>query len=121
MALLRPRTVTPARLAANRSNAQHSTGPRTERGKAWSRLNALRSGARSGKYDQALEALYTADLGTVDDVAAALLTAEELAHPVFARLVERQRQAHRLMIEYSPEYKAWKRDLRRRRRSKNRN
>lgn len=32
------------RLAANRANAQHSTGPRSGRGKAQSRLNALKHG-----------------------------------------------------------------------------
>jgi hypothetical protein len=35
---------TPARLAANRQNAQRSTGPRTQAGKAVTRLNALSHG-----------------------------------------------------------------------------
>lgn len=39
------RSLTPARQAANRRNAQQSTGPRTAAGKARSRLNALRHGA----------------------------------------------------------------------------
>jgi hypothetical protein len=34
---------TEAQVAANRQNAAHSTGPRTEAGKARSRLNALKS------------------------------------------------------------------------------
>ena len=34
----------PARLAANRLNAQKSTGPRTEEGKSRSRANALKHG-----------------------------------------------------------------------------
>ncbi len=34
----------PAQIAANRANAQRSTGPRTPEGKAASRLNALRHG-----------------------------------------------------------------------------
>ena len=37
-------TVSPARLAANRANAQRSTGPRTEAGKARSRANAVKHG-----------------------------------------------------------------------------
>ncbi|HUY42109.1 MAG TPA: hypothetical protein VMV82_11200 [Candidatus Dormibacteraeota bacterium] len=39
--------VTPAKWAANRANAQKSTGPRTEGGKSVSRLNRLRHGLRS--------------------------------------------------------------------------
>lgn len=38
---------TEAQLRANRANAQKSTGPRTEAGKARSRLNALKHGVRS--------------------------------------------------------------------------
>ena len=40
---------TAAQLSANRSNAQSSTGPRTEAGKAASSLNALRDGLTSAK------------------------------------------------------------------------
>ncbi len=36
--------VSEARLAANRRNAQKSTGPRSDEGKAQSRLNALKHG-----------------------------------------------------------------------------
>ncbi|MBI1895265.1 MAG: hypothetical protein HYS04_01825, partial [Acidobacteria bacterium] len=36
--------ITPRQLAANRRNAQSSTGPRTLEGKAASRFNALRHG-----------------------------------------------------------------------------
>jgi len=36
---------TPAQLAANRANAQHSTGPRSAEGKSASRFNALKHGA----------------------------------------------------------------------------
>lgn len=39
--------LTPAALAARRANALKSTGPRTDRGKAWSSLNALRDGRRA--------------------------------------------------------------------------
>ena len=37
----------PARLAANRANAQRSTGPRTVEGKARSSMNAVKHGLRS--------------------------------------------------------------------------
>jgi hypothetical protein len=37
-------TISPGRLAANRANAQHSTGPTTPEGKAISSLNAVKSG-----------------------------------------------------------------------------
>ena len=47
MSLLRKRIVTPRMLAANRLNAQKSTGPRTAAGKARSRMNALKHGERS--------------------------------------------------------------------------
>ena len=40
----KPFTVSPARVEANRRNAQKSTGPRTARGKLPSRLDALRDG-----------------------------------------------------------------------------
>ncbi len=39
-----PETLSDARLTANRANAQHSTGPRTEEGKAKSSLNAVKTG-----------------------------------------------------------------------------
>lgn len=45
MSLRRNATLTPSKLAAQRSNARRSTGPRTEAGKARSRWNALRHGA----------------------------------------------------------------------------
>jgi len=38
-----------ARLRANRENAKKSTGPKTSRGKAWSRFNALKHGLLSKK------------------------------------------------------------------------
>jgi len=47
MSLRKSPTLTPALLAANRRNARKSTGPRTVRGKAQTRLNALRGGGRS--------------------------------------------------------------------------
>jgi hypothetical protein len=40
----RPETISEARLNANRANAQHSTGPKTEEGKAKSSMNAVKTG-----------------------------------------------------------------------------
>ena len=47
-------TLTPARLAALRANAQKSTGPRTRRGKARSALNGFRHGRYSRRLPQLL-------------------------------------------------------------------
>lgn len=47
-------TVSDRRLAANRANAQKSTGPRTEAGKEYSRLNAVKHGRYAGRPDAAL-------------------------------------------------------------------
>ncbi len=46
MPLRRSPLLTPAALRARRLNALKSTGPRSDRGKAWSCLNALRHGSR---------------------------------------------------------------------------
>ena len=42
--MLNKKTVTPKKVAANRSNAKLSTGPRTESGKRTARLNAVKFG-----------------------------------------------------------------------------
>src|SRR5215472_3531818 len=49
MSLRRSPARTPALLAANRSNARRSTGPRTPEGKCHSALNALKHGRTSAK------------------------------------------------------------------------
>jgi hypothetical protein len=85
--------MTPARLEANRRNAQKSTGPRTARGKSQSRLNRLRSGARSRLYRDLLLALSNAPPCAVAQTARAALTPAQAAHPLFAELVEIFRQA----------------------------
>ncbi len=91
---LRKSPMTPARLEANRRNAQKSTGPRTPRGKSQSRLNRLRSGARSRLYRDLLLALSDAPPGAIVETARAALTpAQPVVHPLFAQLVEIFRQA----------------------------
>ncbi len=50
MSLLRRNPVTPREIEARRRNAQHSTGPRTRRGKARASLNALCHAERSERF-----------------------------------------------------------------------
>ncbi len=54
MSLLKPHRLTPALLAANRRNAQRSTGPRTPAGKARSALNSLKHGRYSKAFRENL-------------------------------------------------------------------
>jgi hypothetical protein len=89
MSLLKPRVSTPARRAANRRNAQKSTGPCTVRGKAQSRLNGLRHGFCSPAYHQFWLALLEAPPGTpVAKTVCDLLTPEQSCHPVYAELID---------------------------------
>jgi hypothetical protein len=76
-------TLTPALLAANRRNAQKSTGPRTARGKAWSRLNSLCHGCHSPRYVNFLTALFDAPPGRVGVTAQSLLDSQPVNHPLF--------------------------------------
>jgi len=80
--------MTPARLAANQRNARKSTGPRTARGKAFSRMNGLRTGSRSPLYRDLFLALHDAPPGvSVDCVVKMFLTPEQASHPLFADLI----------------------------------
>ena len=89
MSLLKPRVITPARLAANRRNAQKSTGPRTARGKAQSRLNGLRHGFCSPAYRQFWLALLEAPPGyPVGKTVCEMLTPEQSCHRVYADLID---------------------------------
>ena len=83
MSLRKSPTLTPALLAANRSNAGKSTGPRTAQGKAWSRLNGFQYGRRSHHYMGFINALMDAPPGMVNVVAQRLLAEEYAAHPMF--------------------------------------
>ena len=93
MSLRKSPTLTPARLAANRCNARKSTGPRSAWGKAWSRLNGLRSGTRSVLYRDLVLGLLYAPACAVDRTARALLTPAEASHPLFCEFVDLARQA----------------------------
>jgi len=86
--LLRKSPMTPARLEANRRNAQKSTGPRTARGKSQSRMNGLRGGARSRLYHDLLLALLDAPPCAIVQTAQAALAPAQAAHPLFAELVQ---------------------------------
>ncbi len=87
MSLRKSPTRTPAFLAANRRNAQMSTGPYTRRGKAQSCLNHLKTGERSRVYSRLWFGLLNAPPCAVERTVGALLTREQAAHPVFAELV----------------------------------
>ena len=86
MALLQ-RTVTPARLEANRRSAQRSTGPRTAR----TALNALRTGARSRTANRMYYAIFEAPPGGVLAMARSIMTPSELAHPYAAYMLDKFR------------------------------
>lgn len=83
MSLRKSPTLTPALLEANRRNAQKSTSPRTVRGRARTRLNALKGGARSRLYRGLRMALLYAPPGAVLGPYK-FLTPEMRRHPLFA-------------------------------------
>ena len=88
MALRKSPTLTPALLASNRQNAKKSTGPRTARGKAWSRLNRLRNGMRSPEYINFLKALLDAPPGRVGRTALPLLLSRPVIHPLLMEVLK---------------------------------
>lgn len=107
VSLLKPHTITAARIAANRRNAQKSTGPRTPRGKAQSRMNGLRNGGRSCLYLGLMRTLLNAPPCAVNRTAQAVLTPELAAHPLIAELVEIFRQAELQVIQQTRSLLAW--------------
>lgn len=78
----------PKQIAANRRNAMKGTGPRTPRGKAFSRLNALRYGLRSRG------PLPDADLNELRQIRELLLRSHRPQTPEQVCLVERMASAH---------------------------
>jgi hypothetical protein len=101
MSLRKSPTLTPARLEANRRNARKSTGPRTARGKAWSRLNSLRSGARSSLYQGLWRALCDAPPCQMASTARATFTPQLASHPLFAEAVDMFVEAEIAVVEES--------------------
>lgn len=106
--------MTPQRLAANRANAQHSTGPRSFDGKRRSRLNALRSGRGTATYERLVDALSVSPPARLRETAAAILTPEELDHPLYAREIEKWERMWEYCVEHSSLYKMLERERRRR-------
>jgi hypothetical protein len=80
MSIRLTRTVTAARLAANRRSALKSTGPSTARGKGRSSLNAIRGGGRSKADDLFWKVLMTAPVGEVLQTAERMMTREQYLH-----------------------------------------
>jgi len=78
--------LSPARLAANRRNARQSTGPRSARGRAQSRLNRLRDGSRSRLFQDLRWKLMDAPPAAVARTARRTMTPELARHPLFAEL-----------------------------------
>jgi hypothetical protein len=95
MSLRKSPTLTPALLAACRRNAQKSTGPRTARGKAQARKNALRTGDRSRLRWGLLVSLLNAPPGGVARFARAFLTPEMALCPLLRETAEIVVQAER--------------------------
>jgi hypothetical protein len=81
-------TLTPALLAANRANAGKSTGPRTARGKAISRLNHMQHGMRSPEYINFFQTVMQTPHPRLVTTAVALLSSLPVIHPLFMEMVE---------------------------------
>ena len=88
MSLRKSPPPTPALLASNRLNAKKSTGPRTVRGKAWSRMNRLDDGMHSPEYVDFLKAMIDAPPGRVAETAKAILSSKPVILPLFRETAE---------------------------------
>jgi len=98
ISLGRPLTITRAALEGNRRNTQKSTGPRTARGKAWSRPNGL----STGEYSLVLPSLFSAQTfaqsGRVEGAVRAIMASELIAQPLFAAALEGTHRQDRELI-----------------------
>jgi len=81
-------------IAANRRNALKSTGPRTERGKAFARLNALRHGLRARPGTLSAESL-----NELSQIRGQFLQSFQPQTPDQVRLVERMACARWQLID----------------------
>ena len=110
MAAPKPKS-SPARIAANRANAQKSTGPKTEAGKARSRANALKHGltgagvALPGEDAVAIEASF---LQAQEEFAPTTLAGMRLVRDVAAIWVrqDRARQFEMLILDHRARHAA---------------
>jgi len=104
MSLRKPPTVTPAMLAANRANAQKSTGPRTAQGRNRIVLNALKHGQHACNFRENLLRAKSKDDAELfqwilDQVHGAFefrapWQAEQLAQQVWCAFGRQERRAH---------------------------
>jgi len=83
MSLRKPYALSPATVAANCRDARKSTGPRSARAEAQSRLNRLREGSRSRLYQDLLWKFMDASPAAAARMVRTLMTPELAAHPFF--------------------------------------
>jgi hypothetical protein len=103
MSLRKSPVMTAARLAAHRANALKSTGPKTARGKSWSRLNGLKRGGRSRLFLSFMTTMFCAPPYSVEETAAGILTPEQASHPRYAEMLDLFRDAE---MDDEPEFRA---------------
>jgi hypothetical protein len=108
MSLRKSPTLTPALLDAARRNGKKSRGPRTARGKAHSRLNALRDGKYSRLRWTIFEVLLYAPPGQMSTFAPKLLTPEMAWYSVFREDVEIAIEAEHQVTDSFNVLKAWR-------------
>jgi hypothetical protein len=106
MSLRKSPSMTPARMEANRRNAQKSTGPRTARGKAQVRFNALKTGAHSQLYwDFKLYLLFLPPCAVLGP--RRFLSAEMARHQLFADALDNAIWAEEQTCLMNRDMKSW--------------